>query len=247
MFAALLILILAVGVDIFLDGAIRSAARNTLVPIVRIGSGAVAAVSGGDFWSSRQSLLKENETLRSELDKMRARAIGFDAMQQEHDALQRMLHLADDDTAGITAPIISSFRASPYGTFLIGAGSEHGVAKGSIALSEGGFVMGVVEDVNRKNSLVRMVFAPGMKTDVVVGAIGFELTGKGGGNASAEVPIEAALTERSLVLAPVYESRPIGIIGKIESASSSAYADVHVVFPLNLNTVRYVYIVPGNL
>ncbi|TSC85685.1 MAG: hypothetical protein G01um10148_1071 [Parcubacteria group bacterium Gr01-1014_8] len=244
---ATFLILVVIGADVFMDGAIRSRIRPMLVPVASFGRSAVAAVAGQDFWSSRQALLNENESLRERIEKMEAQNAGFEALRDDYEALQKMMAVTDEEgEKGLIAPIASSFRASPYGTFIIGAGFTKGVREGDIVLSEGGFVLGAVSEVNAKSSLVRMVFAPGQKTEVVSGSTGFTISGRGGGNASAEVPREAALAEGAPVRASIYEGRPIGIIGNIESASSSAYAEIHVVFPINLNTVRYVYIVPGN-
>lgn len=238
-------------VDVFSGGVIRGAARSVLAPVAQVARTASAALSSGDLWSSRASLLKENGELRAERDRLRALEAGVLSLTAENAELATMAHLAESESGGrsgavgITAPVVSSFRASPYGTFLIGAGSSHGVKSGSLAITDGGFVLGVVADVSDTTSLVRMVFAPGETTDSVVGSVSFSLVGRSGGNASAEVPREAELHEGDPVIAPRFANRPVGIIGKIVSASSSAYADIYVVFPLNLNSIRYVYIVPG--
>ncbi len=238
-------------VDTFSGGVVRDAARLVLAPAAHMMRTTSVALASGEFWSSRASLLKENGELRAERDRLRAREAGVLSLSLENAELAKMAHLAETESGGrsgdigIAAPVVSSFRASPYGTFLIGAGLSHGVKEESIALTDGGFILGVVADVSDTTSLVRMVFAPGETTDVVVGPVGFSLTGRGGGNASSEVPREAELREGDPVIAPRFANRPVGIIGKIESATSSAYADIYVVFPLNLNSIRYVYIVPG--
>lgn len=250
LFAATLIVVAVVLIDMFSGGVVRSAARLALAPFANFGRASVAAVSGGNLWSTRGGLLKENAELRIERDKLAAEGLGYRALQAQNESLSEMARLAETESSGgnqsgVTAAVISSFRASPYGTFIIGAGVQHGVREGSIVLAEGGFVIGVVSDVSNSSAVVRMVFAPGEKTDVVVGATGFSISGRGGGNASAEVPREAPVQEQSPVFAPGFENRPVGIIGKIESSTSSAYADVYVVFPQNLNTIRYVHVVPG--
>lgn len=248
---ALTAIVLCLGLaDFLLGGAVRDAARTAVVPFANFGRASVAAVSSGDFFSSRAALLRENAELRLERDRLQAQGMAFEALRNDIEALQEMARLAaleseKGDSESVTAPVISSLRASPYGTFLIGAGLVHGVQNGSIVLGDSGFAIGSVSDVSNRNSVVRMFFSPGQTADVVSGSTGFSITGHGGGNASAEVPRESLLNEGDAVLAPTLGNRPVGIIGKIASSTSSAYADVYIVYPRNLNTVRYVHVVPG--
>lgn len=232
-----------VGIDVLTSGALRNVARPFVVPLVHYGEMGSAAILGADFWTSRETLITENKELREQLSRQSAMIASYDVLAEENDELRRMLNLQDGGQ-GITAPIISSFRSSPYGTFIVGAGMERGLEEGSVVLSEGGFVLGVITDVSQGSSVGQATFAPGTELDVAVGSTGFTLSGRGRGNSRAEVPRELPLSEGDVVLAAIYASRPVGVVGRIESASSSAFATVHVVFPLNLNDIHYVHILP---
>lgn len=229
--------------DLVLGGMFRNTARSMLAPVLSSSHAASAAVFQGDFWRSRSALLREVTSLKMDIQKLRGETAGYDALRQENESLREMAKLAEENE-GLTAPVISSFRSSPYGTFLIGAGREDGVVQNGLVLTDGGFVLGVVSEAAQRSATVQAVFSPTASLEVVVGTVAFTLDGKGGGNARAEVPRESELREGDAVLAPLYANRPVGVIGRIESASSSAYSSIYVVFPMNLNSIRYVYVIP---
>jgi cell shape-determining protein MreC len=240
------VVVCAAVVDVVSGGTLRNIARASIAPVSRAMHAASATLMGDDFWSSRAALISEIEALESQVSVLAARGASFDAVVEENKSLRDMALLAAVE-GGVTAPVISSFYASPYGTFHIGAGSDAGVAAGDLALAEGGYVLGEITDVARKTSTARTVFAPGMSVDVVIGSVGFRVEGRGGGNGRAEVPREALLVGGEVVVAPSFGGRPIAIIGKVASTSASALSDVYVVFPVNLSSIRFVHIVPGVL
>lgn len=243
-FLAFTVLIIVIAfLDLFLGGRVRSALREFLSPIARSGEYVSSAVLRSDYWSSRKALMRENQSLREELNRVRERSALFDVIEEDNASLRSLARLAEKE-GGVTAEVISSFRASPYGTFLIGAGKTSGVDVGSIVMSGEGFVLGTVMEAASDTALVKFAFAPENTLDVSVGNISFSLTGRGLGNARAQVSREVKLEERTLVRAPIFAQRPVGIIGKIESASSSAYSDIFVYLPTNLNTIRFVHVLP---
>src|SRR5262249_54083449 len=152
-----------------------------------------------------------------------------------------MAHLAGD-MPGVTARVLSSYRTTPYGTFLIDAGENDGVHMGAIVLTPGGYVLGKVSNVSRSDATVEAFFAPGSKMNLVDGNVAFAAEGQGGGNASAEVPREAKVAVGDAVIAPEYGGRTAGTIMHIESASSSATAILSIRIPVNLDSLRFVYV-----
>ncbi len=229
-----------VAVDWATSGAARSALRPALPPVVSIAGQLSRSITGVEFWKTRSALHGEILALKEELARRDISAVTIDALESENEMLRQFLGISG---GGITVPITSSFSSSPYGTFTVGGGREAGIQEGDIAIVSEGFVLGIVTDVGEYSATVRAVFAPGIPSDVTVGETGFSLSGRGGGNAYAEVPREAPLTEGALVTAPFFHNRPVGVIGKIESASSSAFADVYISFPFNPHAIRFVKVV----
>ena len=244
LFASALVIIIFV-IDGLTGGTIRTVVRAGALSVGNIGARTGEVIFGSGFFSTRRALEKKNQALREELSQFQMRAAAFDVLKEENKALRDLVHLAEDER-GITAPVASSFRASPYGTFLIGAGTEDGVSKNNLVLvgdsQFDGFVIGRVEDAGTHTSLVRGIFAPGEKTEAVVGDIAVSVEGRGGGQARAEVPREASLGEGESVFAGAMGGRAIGVIGKVEKKAGDASQVAYIHFPINQNEVRFVYV-----
>lgn len=233
--------VLFMGVDSVLNGLLRAQVRAYAEPIMSMSHRIGSSVFQTDFWKSRSALQREIERLSSEVDREKGMQAAFRVLEKENDILRTFARVAEN-TPGVTVSVISSYAASPYGTFMIGGGSAQGISVGDLALAGDGFVLGSVTDVSEKSAVVSAVFSPGTLTDVMTDTVAFSVRGRGGGNARAEVPRELPLGVGDPLLAPLYGSRPVGVIGKIESASSSAFADVFVLFPYNTNTIRFVFV-----
>lgn len=222
-------------------GTVRVAASALWVA----GKAARNAVFPGGYFSSKRALEEENEALRAELAAHSALAGRLEVLERENEELRMIARVVQKED-GITAPIISSSNASPYGTFLIGAGALDGVAEGSVVLSgdERGFVIGRVAEAGARTSLVLEVFAPGASVEGFAGGATLSLEGRGGGNARAEVPRTIELSEGDAVTSGVFGGRIIGIVGAVSSGDSSALMRVYVRAPVSLSELQFVYVVP---
>ena len=66
--------------------------------------------------------------------------------------------------------------------------------------------------------------------------------GDGGGNAHASVPRGIPVHEGDAVIANAYGGRAIGVVGKVVSSPASAEQTVYMRLPVDLASLRYVYI-----
>lgn len=229
------------GSDALAGGALSRSLRSVLAPVSSWGTSVGSIVTNSRWWTSRSALLSENLALKKEIALLRTHDSAFQAMELENQSLSKLVSVAENKR-GVTAAVISSFSASPYGTFVIGVGEEDHVPVGAIVLSESGFAIGQVSDISAGSATVKEVFAPGASIAAKVGAIAFSIEGKGGGNAFAKVPKESLIHEGDVVLAPSLAGKPVGIVGHTESASSSAYSNLYIRFPDNFNTVSFVFV-----
>ncbi|PIR84066.1 hypothetical protein COU18_01515 [Candidatus Kaiserbacteria bacterium CG10_big_fil_rev_8_21_14_0_10_51_14] len=238
-----LVVISILGIDILFHGAIRNQVREG-VAVFNGWAGQAAHVLQNSFFSSRVSETQAN----AEKLKQTERAAAYEAVKLENEELRALLNVVrtnDPDTGGVTAPIVSSVHASPYGTFLIGAGSADGIAAGSVVLSSTGFAIGVVGNPGLHTSIVIEIFAPGASTEVIVhGAAGIA-HGFGGGNARMQIPRGVMIEVGDSVRAPALSQRPVGIVGEIASSSASATQDLYVHLPVSPASLSFVYVVPN--
>jgi rod shape-determining protein MreC len=191
--------------------------------------------------SSRRTLARDNESLRAELAALREETSRARALEAENQILREITDVVGS-RPGVTAPVLSTFRASPYGTFIVGAGKSDGVSVGSLVLTQGGFVLGQVTEAGVYNSTVKAVLSPGVDTDVLLGETGAVVRGEGGGNGFSRVSRESLVSIGDPVVAPMFGQRPIAVVADIERDEASPSADVFVRIPVNLENLRFVYV-----
>ncbi|QQG37519.1 MAG: rod shape-determining protein MreC [Candidatus Kaiserbacteria bacterium] len=246
LFAATVLVLLILFADLLSGGAIRAMVRGAYVRVWSAGSGVVSGIFESGFFSTRRALERENGSLRERLSELETKSASFSVLRQENDSLRSLLKVAER-APGITASIVSSVRSSPYGTFLIGAGSEDGVAPGSLVLAADsagdGFVLGVVQEADARTALVKELFGPGISTEASVRGASVVVEGQGGGNARAEAPRNLPVVAGDPVTAPSLGGYPIGVVGAVKTEASSAESDVYIGLPVSLAGLSFVYVV----
>lgn len=242
-YATLLVLVVF-ALDMLSGGSVRALAQRMGSGIWQASTRVRSALFDSGYFQTHGSLARENAALRDQIARNTEKSSAYEVLRVENEQLRGLLRLADTD-AGITAPIVSSVRSSPYGTFLIGAGTNDNIAVGSLVLTEGGFVVGRVSEVRERTSLVTEIFAGGAQIDVAVGGAVAPAEGRGGGNARVQIPRGIDIKDRDPVTAPQLGNRPIGLVGKVESDTSSADQTVYVHLPISLSSLRYVFVVPA--
>lgn len=227
--------------DLASGGKIRDISQGAAGSISATSAAAFNAIKHSGLFSTRAQLAAHNEELQAEVERYREQDSAYQALKAENDQLALLAHLAQDDT-GTTTAIVSSFRSSPYGTFLIGAGAREGIKHDSIALTDLGFVVGRVTDVSTHTSLVTQLLSPGKSIDALIGKDPATFTGTGGGNARAQVPRDIEVKVGDIITSGTVGGRRIGIVGKVESESADAYSTVYMRLPQNVAGMRFVFV-----
>lgn len=240
--AILFVAVFVFGIDRISGGAVRGYARQGGGTLWAVASAGANALTGSGALSSKQTLIEENARLQEEILKRDENATRYQGLLAENEALREMLGLSAED--GVTVPVLSSFTSSPYGSFRIGGGAAAGLKEGGIVLTPGGYVLGAITFVSARTATVEAFFAPGKEIEMQVNGFAFLADGRGGGNARGEVPRDAQVAVNDSVIVPAFGGRTAGIVGQIESASSSAYTTLYIRIPRNLDSLRYVYVLP---
>lgn len=248
LWAATALVIFLFVFDLATGGRVRTVARVGAASLSRAVQGASASIAATGLLATHASLAAQNRALADQLAQYEARAALFTVVQAENDQLRSLTRLVRSAT-GISAPVVSSALASPYGTFLIGAGTADGVHGGSLVLisstsSSEGFVVGVVQNAADHIATVGEAFAPSSSLSVVIHGNATALAGSGGGNARARIPRGAPVLVGDPVLVPEFGGRAVGIVGHIASSSAQASQDVYVRVPINLDSLQFVYVIP---
>ena len=242
--------LLVFAIDVFSHGSIRALVRSSGSYVWSGGSQVASAIGGSGFFRSRRALLEENEALKQEVARLTLRTAALETLEGENAALRTIVRLVED-LSGITAPVVSSPFSSPYGTFMVGAGSKDGVAVEDLVVTaeEGkrGFVIGRVSEVSERLSLVTQIFAPNASVEAVIRDVPLVVEGQGGGNARAEALRALSIAEGDTVVSPHFRGMAIGVVGSVSRDPASAYQKVYIGLPVNLATLKFVYVVPSNL
>lgn len=246
-FATAFIIVLFIF-DALSGGKIRALVRGGGSAVWRLGTSVQESTYGSGFFSTRRGLIAENSALAGQVARLQERAAAYQVLKDENEALRGILNVAgnigsNDKASGITATIVSSLRASPYGTFQIGAGSADSVSSGDLVLSAENFVIGRIESVDAHTSLVKEIFAPGVSTDAVIRGVAVAVEGQGGGNARTTMPRQSEAAIGDPVVSPALGARAIGIVGNMSEDSGSAHKNVSIYLPVNLSALQFVYIV----
>lgn len=242
LFATTSLVVLLVLVDIVSGGVLRHTARSAGAFVWQAGTSVTKTLADTGFFATRAMLEDRIRSLTEEVERLRGDSANYTVLKEENERLHELVHLAAQ-AQGITAPVVSSVRSSPFGTFLIKAGTGDGVKTGDVVIAPGGFAIGTVADVGGGFSSVVQIFSPQSSLDAYVGGARVKVDGRGGGNAYARLPHGLSVNEGDVVSAPQFGGKPIGIVGGTAS-SSSAYSDVYIGLPLSLDSLRYVYVVP---
>ncbi len=243
LFATLLILLIF-GLDSLLGGPFRNFTRSVAAHVWSGVTSVQHGISGSGFFARNNTLAAENAALKDELARFQERAAAYGALKEENSTLRSMVRFTQT-SQGITAPVVSSYHASPYGTFLIAASVNDAIAPGDIVLSETGFAVGKIADVGETHTLVRAAFQSGTQIDVVVGNAAVSATGEGSGNARVNVPRGIDVQVGDTVIAPGFAGHPVGIVGKVEEVSTTAEQKVYIVLPVNVSLLRFVHVIPA--
>ncbi len=192
------------------------------------------------IFSTKNSLAHENATLKEELQSYHAKDATYASMLQENARLRALTGLAAR-TKGVAAGVVSDPSASPYGTFLIDAGTDRSVTRGDVVFTSDGFAIGTVSDPGLSTSLVTEIFAPDTSVEAIVGDTSIVLRGEGGGNARAQAPRDAHIKVGDIVRVPRVDA-PVAIIEKVQSESTGSYKEIYMRIPANLSTLSLVYV-----
>ena len=242
LWAATALVVFLFIIDVLSGGKLRAEMRVGGAIVSRWGNVAEQAIFGSGFFSSRAALSAESRALSEQLAQYEERAAAYAVLQNENARLHEIVHLAENQP-GITAPIISSVRSSPYGTFLIGAGESEGITRGSEVLTSSGFVVGRVSDTGAHTAIVSEILAPGASIEAQVASSAIIVEGKGGGNGATHVPRGVRVSAGDPVTSPALGGRPVGIVGEVASTSASASQDVYIRVPVNLSGLQFVYVI----
>ena len=195
------------------------------------------------YLRSRDDLVSELESLRSEMVTENGTKLSIDRLLEENMQLRALANVSSSSDR-LVARVIARPDSLAYDLMQIDRGSDHGVVVGVPVYSGLDSVVGVVVEVSNKYSFVELFTTPGFhSTAYVIGPNVFStLEGMGGGVARVKLPQGVPLSVGQLVLLPGVSNGVYGEIVSVENHPTQPEQYGYVTPPVAMNNLYYVSI-----
>jgi rod shape-determining protein MreC len=222
-----IISLLLVGSFFLFRAKLQTYAFTVFSPLLRAYNSTMQSIKlGGTYFVPDFRLEKENRELTEEVQRLQQEVFDLRAAELENDELRTRLEMKKDNF--LSAAVLLSPPRTPYDTLIIDRGEYDGVVRGSRIILSDRVALGIVENVSVNQSTVKLLSAPGSRTEAVVertGAI-VELEGVGGGNFRLELPLGSDIVKSDLLVLPglprIYLQLPIPLLG-----NSPLYVEIY--------------------
>ncbi len=174
--AILIAALIAVCSSLFGSTFLHKGVQGLLTPI----RGGINAISRQveryyNYVFNYESLAAENEYLRSKISEMEEEMRTADALERENTRLKELLNLSEEhiDYRFDAAYIVSWDSSGWKSTFSINKGSNGGLDKGMIAVTELGQVVGVITDIGPNWATVTTILDTSMEISASIASSGY--------------------------------------------------------------------------
>ena len=190
---------------------------------------------------SRKNLINEILSLRSTVANQTVQDSLITSLQNEITDLKKVLN-HPVGSKYILASILSRPPQSLYDTFVIDRGANDGVTINDVVIADGVFVVGIIEGVDPKTSLVKLFSSPGVSYDAYIPDIGtnIRITGIGNGSFIADVPRDFPIEVGMRVLKSGTESQSFGIVASVDADPRDPTKRVLIDGPINIQHIRFI-------
>lgn len=213
----------------FAQGPLRSVFWQLMTPVVAVRNALGAS---------------EAQQLREQVAALTARLADRDALYQENLDLKAVLNRAAGRSVTVVG-ILQRPPVTPYDTFIIDAGRDHGVVVGSFVSLGGSALVGTVREVYATAAHVALYSAPGTTHDGILVVAGRDvpvsIEGQGGGSMRAEVPAGTGARVGDAVVLPGVGMGLMATVSHVEARSGESFETVYFALPADLNA-RFVEI-----
>ena len=202
------------------------------------------------FFSDKADLIDENRELKQELAGLRGRLSGYTLLREENERLRERLGMLPQEEATLAA-VLARPPQVPYDVLIINGGRRAGIEDRDRVLLGDGVLLGEVEEVSARTARVLLFSSARQETPVSVQgddeAI-FTAVGRGGGVFQLELPRSVEIEEGMFLTKAVGpRSFIVAVISEIEVPETGASQRVRAKSPVDIFSVRDVFVVPRDL
>lgn len=233
---------------------LSSASHFVFRPVLSLGKNIGGGFSNiGVVFSSKKTLLKDNENLKSQILASEADRANYASVVDENTKMKEILGRIGENKNLILASILSKPNRSPYDTIIIDVGISKGVLVGQKVFALGNVPIGKIGEVYPNSAKVILYSNPGEKTDIVV-SLGHSLTGeagkdvtmqligRGGGNFEMLLPRDFLIEKGNEVVLPGITPHVVAVVETVLSDPRDSYQKALLSSPVNIFQLKSVEI-----
>ncbi|PCI29622.1 hypothetical protein COB52_02370 [Candidatus Kaiserbacteria bacterium] len=224
------------GLNVFFDGVVSSVVSSGMANIPKLDAG----------YQTKKSLIKETAVLKERILELELYSLNNIVLDSENRELRRLLNDTNIEVEGVLSRVLSDGGKFPYGTIQISQKADRRHIVGRKVFATQNSLLGEIVESGKYGAMVKLISSPENITNVLVGSedrlTQVDLRGVGNGNMVIEVARGVDIRLGDPVVAFGVESALVGYVGDIESSPTNAAQLIRVVSPLNISTVRFVYV-----
>lgn len=196
----------------------------------------------GAIFKEKQQLLLENRDLKEQITTYEARLLPLNFLVEENRLLKEKLGRSQTSKDSMLAVVLSKPNRTVYDTLIVDVGMEEGVREGDTVAAYDDLIIGIVGEVMRHSSIVKLFSSPGEEIDVTLGdeSTTAVARGVGGGNFEVELPRGVDISPGDVVSFPSISKEVAGVVEKIKVRPADAYQTILFKSPVNLFMLRFV-------
>lgn len=213
-----IITVLGIALLFIVPKIVASLSSLILTPIHAVETWlAVSSDSFPQFVRDRAALLSELDTLRSKQSTESGDRLTADLLTQENAELRGLL--GDSNSRRILAGVIGRPNKLPYDVLVLDKGQDDGIVEGAPVFIGNNAVIGIVDKVFNRSSIVELITTPGFVASVYIFGpnIYTNAVGIGGGQLRVGVPQGIKIEVGNVVVLPGVDSGVYGAIGAVDS------------------------------
>ena len=157
------------------NGRLTAAPQELLGVILTPFQKAAAVVSGGvgavwEKYTSIDEVMEQNEQLEAENAELRQQMVDYDRIKAENDAYKALARIQDTNSEAsyVSAFVIGRDPLDEFGGFTLDQGSTDGVAVNDAIISDRGYLLGVVVEVDATSCKVMTILHPSFNAASVI-------------------------------------------------------------------------------
>lgn len=198
----------------------------------------------GVVFSSKSSLVEENQNLKLKLKESNAFLLNYDSLFEENIKIKEILGRKEEKKDMLLSAILSKPNQSPYDTLVIDVGINDGIETGDLVFALGDLPIGRIFFTYPNSSKVVLFSNSGEKTEVVLTGqdVFMQIVGRGGGNFEMILPRDFILEKGSAVVLPGISSYVVAIVDTVLSDPRDSFTKVLLTSPVNIQELKFVQI-----